>query len=167
VITGGLSAARKMIDKASDIMENSPKKEIKSNISVSYESKGSDGAEESKNVEIPLSFAIPEIDSSDFDPSEFLDDIASDFPKYEEVVSAETKYGLSDEQLKKEYKSCAESALADARAKAEKQAADKGLKIDGVASVSQSSGMVAKAGGQDDGSDVKIEVRLDVVFNAK
>lgn len=165
-LMAGLKIVKKGVEKAIDVMENSPKTEVKSNVALSYETTTSKGEKEGADIEMPLRFHIPEVDSENFDPSEFLADIADDIPAYDEVVKTDAKYSLSKERLESEYKSCAEEAMKDARAKAEAEAAKRGLRLKKALSVSKVESRVMEESKDGDGT-VKIGVKLDVSFGVE
>jgi hypothetical protein len=164
VVDGAIKTAQKFLTGLGQMLDESPKKQVSSNVSISYKSEDSKGATDEKNLEMPLSFTMPDFDSPDFEPSKFFDGITDDMPAYEDVVQADVKSSSSKEYLEREYKACAEEAFKDAAAKAKKIADEQGLTLKEALSVSKNSDMMENDGDSTD--TTKIKVRLDVTFGA-
>ncbi|MDR2098764.1 MAG: SIMPL domain-containing protein [Rickettsiales bacterium] len=161
VVDGAIKTAQKFLGGLSQMLEESPKKQVSSNVAIAYKAEDSKGETEEKNIEVPLSFAMPDFDSPDFEPAKFFDGITDDMPAYDDVVKTDVKSASSKEYLEREYKSCASEAFKDAAAKAKKLAEEQGLTLKDAVSVTQLPEESEPAG-----EATKIRVRLDVTFNA-
>ena len=156
----GLKTAQKVIGKTTELMENSPKKEYEANIQVSYKDK-SEGIE--RDFSLPLSFALPKIEDS-AEIEAFVDELGSDLPDFDSVVKTSQKTGLDRETLEKEYKECAGDALADAKEKADAEAAKAGLSLGRLIRVANTA--AANAERRDDGS-YDIKMTLEAIYEVK
>ena len=156
----GLQTARKVISKTTELMENSPKKEYEANIQVSYKDKDEGTG---RDFSLPLSFAIPKIeDSAELDA--FVDELGADLPDFDSVVKASQKTGFDKEALEKEYRECAEAAVADAKENAAKEAENMGRSLGRLVKVVSTA--AAEAQRRDDGS-YDIRMTLEAIYEIR
>jgi|GEM_PF-3813386 len=151
----GLKTAQRALEKSAELWENSPKKEVSANVNVSVK----DSGEPDKDISVPLKFSIPKLTAADMDS--FAEYVAPDASEYDSLVKTRTSLGVSDAELEKQYRACMRDALADAKTKAQAEAAKRGAKLGDMVSAKTAADINAVSA---DGKEADMRLKVNASF---
>jgi hypothetical protein len=157
LFSAGLATAQRALAKTAEIFETAPKREVSANVNVTVRDDGSDTPE--KEVNMPLRFSIPKLSEADMDA--FADYVVGDPSQYDDLIKTRTSLGISEAEFEKNYKACMEDALKDARANAEREAANRGVKLGEMVSAEADADVSAAS---ESSANADLRLTLNAIF---